>query len=90
MREAQVTSTELVNAVTEAIRQLILSQLVTHPNTEYLVLVGDDRVIPYRRVLDQTNYKESNYISYGRSSHDDCRRGAAGQHDLKRQLLCRS
>ena len=63
--EAQVTSTELANAVTEAIRQLILSQLVTHPNTEYLVLVGDDRVIPYRRVLDQTNYKESNYISYG-------------------------
>lgn len=47
--EAQATSTELANAVTEAIRQLILSQLVAHPNTEYLVLVGDDRVIPYRR-----------------------------------------
>jgi hypothetical protein len=63
--EAQITSTELANAVTEAIRQVILSQLAAHPNTEYLVLVGEDRVIPYRRVPDRTSYKESNYTLAG-------------------------
>lgn len=60
--EAQVTSTELANAVTEAIRQMIMNRLQIHPNTEYLVLVGDDRVLPYRRVSDRTRYPESNYL----------------------------
>ena len=63
--EAQVTSTELANAVTEAIRQMIMNQLQAHPNTEYLVLVGDDRVIPYRRVPDRTRHPESNYTYAG-------------------------
>lgn len=63
--ETQLTSTELANVVTDTIRQLILSQLVDHPHMEYLVLVGDDRIIPYRRVPDRTNYPESHYTDAG-------------------------
>ena len=59
--DADPTNTAKANAVTAAIRNLVLVQWNSHPNLEYLVLVGDDRAIPFRRVLDQTRYPESNY-----------------------------
>ena len=59
--DADPTNTTKTNAVTAAIRNLVLAQWNSHPNLEYLVLVGDDRAIPFRRVLDQTRYPESNY-----------------------------
>ncbi|MGD9100308.1 MAG: C25 family cysteine peptidase, partial [Anaerolineae bacterium] len=59
--DANLLETSYANAVTDAIHQLILDQLQTYPNVEYLVLVGDDRVIPFRRVLDQTSVPEHNY-----------------------------
>jgi hypothetical protein len=59
--DADPTSTTKANAVTAAIRDVIAAQWTAHPDLEYLVIVGDDRVIPFRRVLDQTRYPESNY-----------------------------
>ena len=38
------------NAVASAVRNLVMTFLSNGPNVEYIVLVGDDRVIPHRRV----------------------------------------
>ena len=40
----------LANGVADAIRGLALSLFANGPNIEYLVIVGDDRVIPFRRI----------------------------------------
>jgi len=40
----------LANGVADAIRGLTLSLFASGPNIEYLVIVGDDRVIPFRRI----------------------------------------
>jgi len=42
------------NAVAGSIRNLILSYLSTTPQIKHLVIVGDDRIIPFRRVPDRT------------------------------------
>jgi hypothetical protein len=59
--DANPTNTDLANAVTAALKDVVDTQWSAYPNLEYLVIVGDDRVIPFRRVLDQTRYPESNY-----------------------------
>jgi len=46
------------NAVASAIRNLTLSFLSGAPNVEYIVLVGSDAVIPYRRVPEGTLSKQ--------------------------------
>jgi len=71
------TSTTKANAVAAAIRDLVNVQWASHPDLEYLVIAGDDRAIPFRRVLDQTRYPESNYggvasnSTTGAALHDD-------------------
>lgn len=42
------------NAVADAIKQVILKEWNAHPELEYLVIVGDDRVIPFYRAKDGT------------------------------------
>ncbi len=59
--EADPTSTAQANAVTASIKAVITNYWSTFPGLEYLVIVGDDRVIPFRRVPDQTAYPESHY-----------------------------
>ena len=59
--DAHPAEASYANAVTAAIRQAILGYLKTYPQVTYLVLVGDDRVIPFRRVLDTTPTPESHY-----------------------------
>lgn len=54
-------STTLSNNTASAVRNMILSALATNPNVEYIVLVGNDRVMPFRRTPDRTKYPESNY-----------------------------
>ncbi len=61
-------TTTRANAVTAAIKNLLDALLNTYSDVEYIVLVGDDRVIPYRRVLDQTRHPESNYSCVSGSS----------------------
>ncbi len=59
--DADPTSTAKANAVTAAIKDVVDAQWAANPDLEYLVIVGDDRVVPFRRVLDQTRYPESRY-----------------------------
>ncbi|HIQ06454.1 MAG TPA: hypothetical protein EYH31_12350 [Anaerolineae bacterium] len=57
-------STTLANNVASAVRNLILSYLNTNPGVEYIVIVGNDRVVPFRRVPDRTRYPESHYQAF--------------------------
>jgi hypothetical protein len=59
--DADPTNTAKATGVAEAIKAVIDGQWASHPDLEYLVIVGDDRAIPFRRVLDQTRYPESKY-----------------------------
>ena len=54
-------STTLANNTASAVRNMILSALDTNPGVEYVVLVGNDRVVPFRRTPDRTKYTEFNY-----------------------------
>jgi hypothetical protein len=67
---ATLADQELANAVVAAIRNRLMSLLDSNPQTQYLVIAGDDRVIPFRRVLDRIQPKgqeaesvESKYAS---------------------------
>ena len=61
--EANPTSVEHANDVTAAIKEVINTQLVEYAAVEYIVIVGDDQVIPFHRVRDRTGYPESRYSS---------------------------
>lgn len=55
------TSTVRANTVTVAIKGLIDPYWQDNPALQHMVIVGDDRVIPFHRVPDRTHYPESNY-----------------------------
>jgi hypothetical protein len=57
-------STTLTNNAAAAVRNLVLTTLDTNPSVEYIVLVGNDLVIPYRRIPDRTRYPERNYQAF--------------------------
>jgi PKD repeat protein len=59
--DADPTNTAKANGVAEAIKTLVDAHWASHPGLEYLVIVGDDRAIPFRRVPDRTSHPESNY-----------------------------
>lgn len=48
------TTTSYANAVSDRIMDLIRARVEVQPEISYVVLVGDDRVIPYRRVQDRS------------------------------------
>ena len=52
--EEKYLSVESANLVTDSIRRLIMSYLADHGGVKYVVLVGDDRALPLRRVIDAT------------------------------------
>ncbi len=55
-------SVEKANQVTTAIRNVVATYLQQRSGIEYLVLVGDDRALPMRRILDKTpRSSESSY-----------------------------
>lgn len=43
------------NAVVAAVRNHVLAFLATAPQVTNVVIIGDDRIIPFRRVLDRVN-----------------------------------
>jgi Tol biopolymer transport system component len=57
------TSATQANAVTTAIKQVIEGHLNAHPDIAYLVIAGDDRVIPFRRTADLTYYPDPNTLT---------------------------
>ncbi len=58
--DSDPTSMDKANAVSAAIKDVVLADWAAHPGLEYLVIVGDDRVIPFRRV-DIRGYGEGEY-----------------------------
>jgi hypothetical protein len=60
---AAQTDVAEANQTAAAVRGLALSYLAAHPSVQYIVLVGDDRVIPARRIKDRTSFPESEYTS---------------------------
>lgn len=47
-------SVEQANAVANTIRQMLMTYLDEHKDVQYILLVGDDRVLPFRRIPDTT------------------------------------
>lgn len=45
----------------EGIHDILLNLLTIYPNVSYLILVGDDRILPMARILDFTVFPESEY-----------------------------
>lgn len=58
---ADPLSTAKANQTATAVRAVIMAALTAHPTVEFIVLVGDDRVIPFQRTPDRTGYPESIY-----------------------------
>jgi hypothetical protein len=59
-------NTDLANNVAGAVRNLALTYLATGPDIKYVVIVGNDQIIPFRRVKDyttQTTVKELVYAN---------------------------
>lgn len=54
---ATLADQELANAVVAAIRSRLMGFLDSNPQARYVVIAGDDRVIPFRRVLDRIEPK---------------------------------
>jgi hypothetical protein len=53
--------TSLANDVAGAVRNLALGYLNASPNVTNVVIVGDDRIIPFRRISDSTSKTEDTY-----------------------------
>lgn len=58
---AHPTSFVHANRVADAIHTQIMAQLNHSPDIAHIVIAGDDRVIPFRRILDRTNHPEHLY-----------------------------
>ena len=60
--KADLTSVEKANQTASSIRQLIQQELRNNGSVEYIVLVGDDRALPFYRVpLNTPLYQETRY-----------------------------
>jgi len=60
--DADPTNVAAANHVAGTIKQeVILSALSTYPNLNTLILVGNDDLIPFRRLVDPTGYKDALY-----------------------------
>lgn len=58
-------SVEKANLVTNAIRQLIMTYLSEHKDVQFIILVGDDRALPFRRIPDNTTQQpEKSYTAF--------------------------
>jgi hypothetical protein len=66
--ENDLTDTGKANAVAAAIRGLVMEYVTSHAEVEYIVIVGGDWIIPFRRVPDQTSHPESNYTAASRNT----------------------
>jgi hypothetical protein len=58
---ARPTSFVHANRVADAIHDQIVAQLSLSPDAAYIVIAGDDRVVPFRRVRDRTDHPEHHY-----------------------------
>lgn len=57
-------SIEAANAVSDAVRARIQAELLANPTIQYVVILGDDDVVPFQRVPDQVSIgNERSYLS---------------------------
>lgn len=64
-----LTDVDKANAVTSAVRAVIMGYLQQHSGVEYVVLVGDDRALPFRRIADNTTQSPENTYPLLASDH---------------------
>ncbi|MEZ4866222.1 MAG: CARDB domain-containing protein [Caldilineaceae bacterium] len=62
-------SVEKANAVANEIRQLVMTYLSERKGVQYLILVGDDRVLPFRRVPDNTPQQSESTYTFVSTNH---------------------
>lgn len=62
-------SVEKANLVASAIRQLIMTYLSEHKDVQFLLLVGDDRALPLRRIPDNTNQQPEKTYTMVSNNH---------------------
>jgi hypothetical protein len=65
------------NQVANVVRGIVMDYLAAHPSVQYIILVGDDRVVPFRRIRDRTGWPESEYTTVSVTTTV----GAACAHD---------
>jgi len=65
---SDILDTNKTNAVAAAIRGVVMDYLNSHTQVEYIVIVGGDWIIPFRRVPDRTRHPESNYAGASRNT----------------------
>ncbi|MEM7129113.1 MAG: pre-peptidase C-terminal domain-containing protein [Chloroflexota bacterium] len=63
------TDVDKANRVAASIRDLIVTYTKQREHVEYIVLVGDDRVLPFRRVPDKTERFPENTYRYSSGNH---------------------
>ncbi len=51
------------NYVAASIKQLLYDLAPAYPNLQYLVIVGDDRMIPFRRIRDEALFANERYYA---------------------------
>jgi hypothetical protein len=59
-----LNSVDKANQVAAAVRGVVMTYLQEHDSVEYILLVGDDRLLPFRRIPDNTprsDYLERDY-----------------------------
>jgi len=67
---ADLSNVTKANLVTDAIRRIVLTYIQERAGLEYVVIVGDDRAIPFRRVSDRTpRQSENTYRNRVDSNH---------------------
>ncbi len=74
------TLVESANQAAAAIRALAMTYLGQHPGVEFMVLVGDDRLLPFRRLPDHSPQQPSER-SYASQVDPDHPTGAAIEAD---------
>ncbi len=64
-----ITNVDKANLVTNAIRRLVMTYLQERSGVEFVVIVGEDRVLPMRRVADNTARQSENTYTEVDANH---------------------
>ena len=59
------------NDVSTAIKTMLLADLGSYANLQYILIVGGDPLIPFRRVPDGSQFREYDYVGRGHIRNDN-------------------
>ena len=65
----EMASVDQSNRIAGAIRNLVLQQMAANASLKYLIIIGNDPVIPFFRQPDRTSYSEKRYDSLTADNH---------------------